>query len=112
MPLGPPTLAKPHYEVWLEKDLKKQGWSWRIVSTTPTGDVFAVQPVSFIKILEEEVVPEAFTLPDTSLQQIMNQLWNAGFRPNSEGSEGELQATKKHLEDMRKIVFDMIGLQK
>jgi len=39
-------------------------------------------------------------------QDLMNGLWNAGFRPNDgEGSGGHIAALKYHLEDMRKLVF-------
>jgi hypothetical protein len=41
-------------------------------------------------------------LPYELAQQLMEQLWNAGVRPAAAmGSVGQLQATEKHLEDLR-----------
>ena len=38
-------------------------------------------------------------------QQLMDDLWQCGLRPTEgAGSAGSLAATKKHLDDMRKIV--------
>jgi hypothetical protein len=50
-----------------------------------------------------------FALPDTAAQQLMDELWNIGFRPSEgTGSAGALAATQKHLKDMRKIAFDVL----
>lgn len=38
-------------------------------------------------------------------QRFLQALWDAGLRPNDEGSVGQLAAVKYHLEDMRKLVF-------
>lgn len=39
-------------------------------------------------------------------QELLDALWGAGVRPsNGEGNAGQLGATEKHLEDMRKLVF-------
>ena len=38
---------------------------------------------------------------------LMDELWAAGVRPsNGEGNAGQLGATEKHLEDMRRLVFE------
>lgn len=40
-------------------------------------------------------------------QQLMNGLWECGVRPaQGQGSAGQLEATRSHLEDMRRLVFD------
>jgi len=41
-------------------------------------------------------------------QELMDALWSIGTRPTEgTGSAGAMAATVKHLEDMRKLVFDM-----
>jgi hypothetical protein len=47
--------------------------------------------------------PQGFAvLPFEMAQQLMDQLWSAGVRPAAAmGSVGQLQATEKHLEDLR-----------
>jgi hypothetical protein len=40
---------------------------------------------------------------------LMDALWQAGVRPsNGTGNAGQLGATEKHLEDMRRLVFDSL----
>ncbi|MAC32231.1 MAG: hypothetical protein CME38_01335 [Haliea sp.] len=44
-------------------------------------------------------------------QTLMDDLWTAGLRPTEgTGSAGSLQATEKHLSDMRKIAFKQLGM--
>ena len=40
-------------------------------------------------------------------QLLMDDLWNCGIRPTEgAGSAGAMAATERHLEDMRKLVFE------
>lgn len=49
--------------------------------------------------------PPDFTLTNEAAQEIMTDLWNSGIRPaNFEDSRG-------HLEDMRRIAFDMLDIK-
>lgn len=42
---------------------------------------------------------------------LLDALWNIGIRPSSgEGNPGQLGATERHLEDMRRLVFKMAPL--
>lgn len=46
-------------------------------------------------------------LDSNAIQQLMDDLWQCGYRPSEgSGSAGSLRATEKHLEDMRKLVFE------
>lgn len=66
------------------------------------------------KPIEMHTVPEGSYITDPSLrlshtaaQQLMDNLWQCGLRPSEgSGSAGSLKATEKHLEDMRKLVFE------
>ena len=52
-------------------------------------------------------LPCTFSLERGDVQKLMDDLWNAGIRPTDAGdSAGALTATKAHLEDMRKLVFN------
>lgn len=43
------------------------------------------------------------------MQLLMNDLWQCGIRPtDGTGSTGQLKATEKHLEDMRRLTFTML----
>ena len=43
---------------------------------------------------------------------LMEELWRIGIRPsNSHGSTGQLAATERHLDDMRKIAFNRLEIK-
>lgn len=55
---------------------------------------------------EGDEIPPAMQLRSEEAQQLCDALWEAGIRPsNSHGSAGQLDAIKRHLEDMRTLVF-------
>ena len=48
-----------------------------------------------------------FTCATEEAQQMMDELWRCGLRPTEgSGSAGSLAATERHLEDMRRLVFE------
>lgn len=59
-----------------------------------------------------EVSPNSYYTPTarletTQAQALMDSLWECGIRPTEgAGSAGAMAATQKHLEDMRRLVFD------
>ena len=56
--------------------------------------------------------PEPFMSLDAgAVQSLMDELWKCGFRPaDGMGSAGQLKATQDHLEDMRSIAFQALGV--
>ena len=49
----------------------------------------------------------AFLLRIDQAQHLANSLWEAGIQPKqAKGSVGQLQATERHLQDMRSLVFN------
>ena len=42
---------------------------------------------------------------ENAAQSLMDDLWNLGVRPTSEGTSGQFAAQKAHLEDIRKVAF-------
>jgi hypothetical protein len=51
--------------------------------------------------------PAAVQLSDIQAQELIDKLWQAGYRPTEgKGSAGALVATERHLEDMRRLVFE------
>jgi hypothetical protein len=52
-------------------------------------------------------LPVMASLTSDMAQSLMDGLYNCGVRPSSgAGSAGQLAATEKHLEDMRRLVFE------
>lgn len=55
---------------------------------------YAVYPFATIK------------LPEETVQSLMDELWRAGIRPSNIQHAGELIATQKHLEDVKRYFED------
>lgn len=52
-------------------------------------------------------VQPTVTLNQVEAQQLFDELWRHGFRPNDgSGNSGHIGAINEHLQDMRRLVFD------
>lgn len=74
------------------------------------GSIARAEPVEFVmkRANRAEVVNPTFRLEQETAQAFMDALWDCGIRPaQGTGSAGSLAATERHLEDMRKLVFDV-----
>lgn len=64
-------------------------------------------------VSQGELIDPFLKLSKEQAQHLANSLWNAGFRPvQANGSEGQIGAVIRHLEDMRMIVFHRLGIEK
>ena len=86
-----------------------------IVGKNPNdGRRIYVPSVDFIEGKDDgtSILP-TFTLPyrmNNAAQILMDDLWNIGVRPTEGvGSAGAMTATQGHLEDMRKVAFDLLS---
>jgi hypothetical protein len=65
-----------------------------------------VQRVECVQVDEGTIPPVAMQLRDEQAQDLIDKLWQAGYRPTEgKGSAGALAATERHLADMRRLVF-------
>lgn len=63
--------------------------------------------IIFEKKDDGTLIEPSFSMSYENAQQLMDDLWVCGLRPSEGiGSAGALAATEKHLDDMRKLVFD------
>ncbi len=72
------------------------------------GRVSAVEPLTMVDVPEgaEDLEP-AFCLSTEASQQLIDRLWDVGFRPSEgTGSAGAMAATERHLKDLQRLVFD------
>ena len=70
------------------------------------GDKIGVLHGDIIETFNEgDVIKPTLSLPPEALQEFANALDAMGFKPQQGFIEGKLQATEKHLEDMRTLVF-------
>lgn len=73
---------------------------------------FLAKPVEFGPVDESVRHPPMIELDHRAAQQLMDSLWACGLRPkNGEGNAGQLGATERHLDDMRKLAFAKIGVE-
>lgn len=57
-----------------------------------------------------EVPRPAIELSREAAQELLEELWRLGFRPSKEGSEGQLAAVTRHLEDQRALSWRLLDL--
>lgn len=75
--------------------LDAQGNPEHLVDSGPSSDT--ITPATLIE--------PTMRLDENDVQDLMDQLWAQGVRPSRGSAEGELAATKRHLEDMRALAF-------
>ena len=91
---------------------RKAGFSKRIdfhLTDENEQFLFLGKPVEFEKLSDMYTEPKnpTFSLSQDEAQILMDQLWDVGLRPSEgSGSAGAMAATQKHLEDMRRLVFE------
>lgn len=76
------------------------------------GKIAPASPIIFKAIDPGERITEpALTMSKDAAQQLFDELWRSGFRPQREGSAGQLEAVTAHLQDQRAIcgrLFDLV----
>ena len=71
------------------------------------GKTYAACPLVLEPHEPMDIIEPIMTLDKKEAQILIDDLWQCGLRPSDGcGSVGELRATEKHLEDMRRLVFD------
>lgn len=102
------TEIRAHREPWLCDTI-----ALRLAHITERDGVRTValaEPLVMKTKTEDELyceLPATMRLRPDEAQQFMDELWRAGIRPTEgAGSVGQLGATEKHLEDMRRLVFE------
>ena len=88
------------------------GIELQVQSFAPGGKLDAVGTDVTMQTVESQGTANGPTLSiqHDAAQLLMDDLWHAGFRPSEgSGSAGSLAATERHLQDMRKIAFDLLG---
>ena len=91
--------------------IRAQSAPWRSAVEIFIGDKDGKTHVKEIVLERLEVAvdnPPSFMLDEIKAQTLMDDLWNCGIRPTEgAGSAGAMSAVKHHLEDMRRLVFDI-----
>ena len=89
--------------------------AWDMVSVYYYTDTHIAKPV----VLEYEecerdgyIVEPTMRMPIEWAQQMINELWREGFRPNNgEGSVSQVESMKEHIKDLRAIAYKQLGIE-
>lgn len=101
--------------LFLTRDVMRNGFSFYLRQRDP-GDVltYYAQPIVLKGITEEQQgyeVDPFMTLPKETVQELMNELWRNGFRPDKyEADTGALEQARIHINDLRAIAFKQLGI--
>ncbi len=65
-----------------------------------------VMPVQLVEHHSADMCEPCIEITEKDAQGLMDALWSIGLRPaNGEGMDAQVSAIKRHLEDMRTLVF-------
>lgn len=89
-------------------------WHGGIRMIVRQGNAYAVS-VQMEEFNEGVCPPDTLTINMPEAQILLDDLWHAGLRPSEQmrmkDNEGAIAATKKHLDDMRKIVSNKLKIE-
>lgn len=73
--------------------------------------IAVARPVVFETIdIANTMIDPALEISRDTAQQLFDELWRLGFRPAKEGSEGQLGAVERHLDDQRALSSKLLSL--
>lgn len=99
----------------VERDFSRNAFGLHIWEMGGEGKVAVMQPAVFQTLTEEQAVRDPW-LPGVYLsreaaQQVMNDLWNAGVRPeNGVDFQATVEAQKAHIKDLQEINHRLLEL--
>ncbi len=96
---------QPGLRIRLHENFANDGFYLFIREKNPeTGQMYFAETLQMKLVENMSIDPNPVAqFTRENIQDLFNQLWQLGFRPKKFGeAEGELKATKFHLEDMRK----------
>jgi hypothetical protein len=102
---------KKGLEWQIERKLGRGVYEVRGAQAQPSGmiAVFGLPTIHTIEPGDAGPVDPFLELNTDDATALMDELWRAGVRPSEHGSPGQLKATERHLEDMRRLVFEPPG---
>lgn len=105
-----------HLELFAERNFINRSIDLTVIVTRSDGVRSVGQPLTMTALDPDKHarIDPTLSLSPEQAQQLMEELWKAGIRPNEVGGIGELQATKAHLQDIRALAFQdptIIGLK-
>lgn len=73
-------------------------------------NTFYAEPVTLTQMVPGAVIPIAASVAEDDVQALVDDLWRAGYRPSEYGGEGQVEAMKDHIGDLRTTTDRLFGL--
>jgi hypothetical protein len=94
------------YKFGVQRELWSDNITIRIGYPSENGVFYCAKPITMEATDIGALIEPCLSLRMEEAQLLMDNMWDAGVRPSqSVGTAGQLDATKYHLEDMRRLVF-------
>ncbi len=94
------------WQAQCECNLATQGYDLYVVNVRDDGVRECLCDMKFVEVAEYGVAAKVQVRDQQFLQAIVDAAWRAGIRPEAlQADASEIGATKRHLEDMRALVF-------
>jgi hypothetical protein len=95
----------------VERSAYRRSIELRAAFTTDSGRLSVLSSVNVTEVEPGQLGPldPLLTLTHADATALIDELWRAGVRPSEHGSAGQLAATEKHLQDMRRLVFESLA---
>ncbi len=104
-------MTPEHFHHFPQLIARAEPWSGRIsfVLRESDGQKWSIATkFEMRQVSQGDVIDPSFSLEKEDAQKLMDSLWDCGLRPSEgSGSAGALAATQRHLDDMRKLVFEV-----
>ena len=93
-----------------QRDYSARGVQLYIWERTLGGEAVA-QRITFAEQPEGKVLEPCIKLPFEAAQQLIDDLWNAGFRPaNAKATDETTAAQRSHIEDLRSVTTRLLDV--
>lgn len=109
-----------HLEIQVKKEIGfwGEGLSLMIYTRDPSNpdSIGIVEPLTIRQMQRGEATPQEYTIGNMKSEaatRLMDSLWEAGIRPSMPmpGHDMEIKLLKAHIEDLRKLLWNRIGME-
>ena len=93
------------FKFYVNRNIASDSFDLYLKRTTESGSSMGIN-IMFTKLEPGLLTSPILKLREEEAQELLEELWGAGFRPKEVGTAGQLSAVQYHLENMRKLVFN------
>lgn len=94
-------------KIFIERRPWNDNFAVYLTDRTQNGVRAIATKIEMETIKDGFIAEPSFYMSGVEGQELIDELWQAGFRPTEgTGSAGAMAATQRHLEDMRRLVFE------